>query len=267
MHRWSKYSLTSENIGIYEEIFENVRIIDCHAHIGKDKDGHKLSADRLIKLMNKSNINKAIVFPLNDIRNNRTFSQPNEEIFQASKTYKDRFIPFFRLNPNTSWKKEFKLRLKQGFKGVKLHPRSQNFKLNSSPAMKIYEEAEKNALPVIIHTGFGLEAIADDILKITKTFPKLKFIIGHSAFVDIDSVIKKIGKMNNVIFDTSTVKIFDLFDLLKKVDNDKIAFGSDTPYYDTDLALEGLIDSAITCRLSAAQIKKILGGNIGRWFR
>lgn len=267
MHRWSKYSITSENIGIYEEIFENVQIVDCHTHIGKDEDGHALTADRLIKLMDKSRIDKAIAFPLNDPRNNRTFTEPNDAILLAAKVYENRIVPFFRLNPNVGWKNEFKLRVEQGFRGVKLHPRSQNFGLTSKKAMDVYEECEKNNLIILTHMGFGLETVADDIKKIAKKFPKLKLILGHSAFVDIQDVIKKTSHLDNVLFDTSTVKMFDLFDLLRKVDYRKIIFGSDIPYYDIDLALEGLIDAAITVGKTANQIKKILGGNITKWLQ
>ena len=266
MHKWSGYSLTSENIGIYEEIFENVKIIDCHTHIGKDKDGHKMSADRIIKLMDTSNVNKAIAFPLNDENQSVNFNESNDAIWLAAKVYQDRIIPFFRLDPNIGWKEEFKTRVSQGFKGIKLHPRSQNFKLTSSKVMNLYEEAEKNKLAILVHTGFGLEQVADDLLEITKRFPKLKIIIGHAGFVDLDNVIKKLAKKENVLFDTSSLKIFDLFDLLKKVDYQKITFGSDIPYYDIDLALEGLIDSSITVGKTAYQIKKILGGNIQKWF-
>lgn len=267
MHKWSSYSLTSENIGIYEEIFENVKIIDTHAHIGKDEDGHSMSADKLIKYMDTANINKSIVFPLNDNNHSVNFNESNDAILLAAKVYQDRFIPFFRLDPNKSWKEEFNLRLGQGFKGIKLHPRSQNFKLTSSKVMGIYEEAEKNNIAILVHTGFGLEEVAEELVEITKKFSNLKIIIGHAGFVDLDNVIKKLGKKENIIFDTSTLKIFDLFDLLKKVDYQKIAFGSDIPYYDIDLALEGLIDSAITVGKTAYQIKKILGGNIAKWFQ
>ncbi len=266
MHKWSSYSLTSENIGIYEEIFENVKIVDTHAHIGKDMDGHSISADRLIKSMDSANINKAIVFPLNDKNHSVNFNESNDAILLAAKVYNDRFIPFFRLNPNEKWKEEFDTRLSQEFKGIKLHPRSQDFKLTSSKVMGIYEEAEKNNLVILMHTGFGLEQVADDLVEITKKFPKLKIIVGHAGFVDLDNVIKKLGKKENIIFDTSSLKIFDLFDLLRKVDYQKIAFGSDVPYYDIDLALEGLIDSSITVGKTANQIKRILGGNISKWF-
>ena len=266
MHKWSQYSLTSENIGLYEEIFENLKIIDCHAHLGQDKDHHQMTAARLIKLMDESNVDKAIIFPLNNPSDTVNFHGSNDSVLQAAKKYPERFIPFFRLTPHKRWRDEFNLRVQQGFKGLKLHPRSQRFRLKFSKAMKMYDIAEKNNLAIMMHAAFGLEEIADDLLVIVKKFPKLRLIVGHSGFVDLDNVIKKIAKMENVLFDSSAVKIFDLFELFKKVEYTKIVFGSDSPYYDIDLALEGLIDTAITVGKTANQIRKILGGNITKWF-
>ena len=133
--------------------------------------------------------------------------------------------------------------------------------------MKIYEKAQDENLTVLVHTGFGLGNISAQIKEITDTFPKLKLILGHSAFVDMENTIKKVGNKENVLFETSTVKIFDLFELLERVDYHKIAFGSDLPYYDIDLALEMVIDSAVILKKTPHQIKHILGLNIMKWFK
>ena len=267
MHRWSKYVLNSESIGLYEQIFENLVVVDAHAHIGKDKDMHRMGPEKFIKQMNTSRVDKAIVFPLNDPRDNQNFIIPNDIIYKAYKKYPERLIPFFRLNPHTHWKEETEKRISQGFKGVKLHPRSQEFGLTFSKAMKIYEKAQDENLTVLVHTGFGLGNISAQIKEITDTFPKLKLILGHSAFVDMENTIKKVGNKENVLFETSTVKIFDLFELLERVDYHKIAFGSDLPYYDIDLALEMVIDSAVILKKTPHQIKHILGLNIMKWFK
>ncbi|MBR9698961.1 amidohydrolase family protein [Candidatus Woesearchaeota archaeon] len=267
MHRWSKYSLTTENIGIYEEIFEGLHIIDCHTHIGLDADGYKLNTTGLLKKMKESGVDISIVFALNEPGTTKDFHHSNDKIGAACKQHKDKLIPFMRLNPHHPWKHEFKLRMEQGFKGVKLHPRSQNFKIGSRKAMDIYAACSDNQLPVLIHAGMGLENIADDVFKMCKTYPKLKVILGHAAFVDMDNVIKKVGHKENVLFDTSSLRLFDLYDLIKKLDHHKIAFGSDIPYYDVDWAMQGLIDTAIMLRKRAHQIRKIMGDNVRKWFR
>ncbi|MFC1800583.1 amidohydrolase family protein [Nanoarchaeota archaeon] len=267
MHKWSKYSLTSETIGLYEEIYENLNIWDCHAHIGHDKDRHKITAAEVLKKMDESRIDTAVVFPLNNPDDNKMFTLSNNVVYKAYRKYPKRFIPFFRLNPHFKWRDEFKRCVDLGFKGVKLHPRSQRFKLTFSKVMKIYEKAEKEDLVVMLHAGFGLQEISEDLSLIAKSFPNLRLIIGHSGFVDLDNVIKKLTKYKNVLFDTSACKMFDLFDLIKQVDSSKIIFGSDIPYYDIDLALESVMDASIMLKKTPNQIRKILGGNLMRWFR
>ncbi|MBN1156226.1 amidohydrolase family protein [Candidatus Woesearchaeota archaeon] len=267
MHRFFKYSITSENIEAYEQIFENANIFDCHTHIGVDKDKHYLTAEMLVKSMKDSNVNKAVIFPFNGLTDSYSnFRKANEVILKASARHPEKFIPFFRLDPHKEWKKEFNLRVRQGFRGIKLHPRSQNFPITFSKALDIYDACQQNNLVLLIHAGFGIESAAEDLLSISRSFSDLGIIVGHSGFLDLENVITKLGGRKNIFFDTSTLRIFDLFELLKKVNYRKISFGSDIPYYDIDLALEGLVDSAIMVSKPVQQIRAILGENISRWF-
>ncbi|HLC60065.1 MAG TPA: amidohydrolase family protein [Candidatus Nanoarchaeia archaeon] len=255
-----------ENKESYDAIFSNIVIVDAHTHIGTDKDGHGINEKKFIKDMSVCGVNKAIVFPLNE-PGQSNFSKANDRILRFYNLYPDKIIPFFRINPKTNWKKEFEQRTLQGFRGIKLHPRSQDFGIASSEVMKVYERAEKLRLPLLIHTGFGLSEIANDIQKVIKIFPNLRLILGHSAFVDFEKTIKKVNGNENVLFDTSTLRIFELMQLLNSVDYSKIVFGSDVPYYDFDLALEMLVDTAIISNKNPNHIKAILGGNIMRWFK
>ncbi len=262
MVQLSKYFIESENIGIYEQIFENINIIDPHAHIGVDLDGHKISATELLKAMDRNGINRSIVFPMDDPQQGKTFTKPNDRIYRAFKSAPARFVPFFRLNPNHVWKAEFSHRVEQGFAGVKLHPRSQSFAISGESAMKLYDAMEKANLILLIHTGFGLDSVADELLTVAKTYPKLKIIVGHGAFPDLDKAIKVLANRDNVMLETSTMRVFDLLDLLKNFPHKQIAFGSDIPYYDQTLALQMLIDSATLAKKSPGKIRQMLGQNI-----
>ena len=262
-----KYFIESENLGTYEQIFENITIIDSHTHVGSDLDGHTLGVSELRKKMKHNDIDKSIIFPLNDPRAGKTFSYPNDRVLKAFKKHPDRFIPFFRLNPNYEWRKEFNKRLSQGFRGLKMHPSSQNFRIYSSSTSKIYELLEKHNLPILLHCGFGVDQIADDLLKVSKSFKNLKIILGHGGFGELDEVIKLLAERPNVFFETSAMRFFDLVELLHHVSYKKIIFGSDVPYYDQTLSLQMLVDSATLTNHSPNQIKMILGGNIEKWLK
>jgi uncharacterized protein len=267
MQKWSRYFVDSEKIGLYEQIFENLTIVDSHAHIGLDADQSRIHAKQMIQKLDECNINQAIVFPFNHPQHNLTFTQPNDVILKASKDFPNRLIPFCRLNPTAKWKPELKRCVELGFKGIKLHPRSQNFDINSAKAMRLYEQALKYDLPLLIHTGFGVNNLAKQLSDVVKRFPKLKIIMGHACFVDMHDCIKLLKGKENIIFEISTIKIFDLYELLKLLPNNQIAFGSDYPYYDPAFSLEMLIDTAIMVGKSPKDIRAILSTNLMRWFK
>ncbi|MFH1641380.1 MAG: amidohydrolase family protein [Nanoarchaeota archaeon] len=268
MYQFYRYNLDASSSKIFEEIFENLVIVDSHVHIGRDLDKHVINTKQLVKNMDYARVNKAICFPLNNPNYSLSFTKPNDTIYQAYKKYPERIIPFCRLNPRYSdWKKELELRVSQGFKGIKLHPRSQRFRINSSEVKKIILQAQDNNLIILFHTGFGVKYLAEDLLNIIHKFPKVKFILGHSAFPDIHKVIKNMNNQDNVVFETSTLRTFDIFDLLKNVSYKKIIFGSDIPYYDQVLSLEVLIHTALILKKTSNQIKEILGANIIRWLK
>jgi hypothetical protein len=269
MVEWSRYFKGDSSFEISKWVFDNIRIWDAHCHLGSDKDGMRLSAKELVKRMNAMNVEKAIVFPFNDPRRQKCFEIANDDIYKAWKDYPNRLIPFFRLNPNENCIGEIEKRVSQGFSGIKLHPRSQNFDLNAPNAMKIYEMAEDAGIPVLIHTGYGLLDVADKISRIVKTYKKLKLILGHSAFVDIENILKKASKpkvYKNVYFDVSTVKIFDLYDVLQNTKKSNIVYGSDMPYTDMEYSLEALIHMGVVLDVPLKDMEKILGKNLIRWF-
>ncbi len=267
MRKWSHYTVDSEKIGFYEEVFEDVLIMDCHTHLGFDIDRHKMRASGLVKRMDELKIAKTVVFPFNEPGKTNTFAKSNAMIARAYKKYPDKILPFFRLNPNTKWEDEFQKRLDQDFVGLKLHPRSQQFNIKGRKAMKIYARVQEANIPIIFHTGLGMIDVATNVKEILKKFPKLRIILGHSAYTDLDNAVKFFNGKENILFDTSTIKIFDMIRVLKEVDYKQIIFGSDFPYYDQSVALEILVDTAILVGMSPNKVKAILGKNMSRWFK
>ena len=264
MFKWSKFFVSAESIEIYEKLGD-ASILDAHCHLGIDQDGHRMSTKKLIRKFDDAGVQKGVIFPLNDVIKQKCFEVSNDRIYKAFSEYPDRFFPFFRLDPNSPvWKEEFEKRVSQGFVGVKLHPRSQKFRIDFSEAKKIYELAEEEGLPLLMHVGFGLEDNTDKLLKIIKEHPDLKIILGHSAFVDIIHVLESVFKNKNVFFDTSVVKLYDLFFLMERMDHKRILYGSDIPYGEINFAVQSIISVAISLGLNTNEVRNILGGNLER---
>ncbi len=264
MFKWAEFFVNTGSIEVYERL-DDAKIQDAHCHLGIDQDGHRMSTKTLLKKFDDGGIQKGVIFPLNDIIKQKCFEISNDRIYKAFSEYPDRFIPFFRLDPNSPvWKEEFERRVSQGFRGVKLHPRSQKFRIDFSEAKKIYELAEMEGLPMLMHVGFGLEDNTDKLLSIIKEYPDLKIILGHSAFVDIVNVLDSVFKNKNVFFDTSVVKLYDLFFLMERMNPKRILYGSDIPYGEINFAVQSIVSVAVALGLNTNSIKDILGGNLER---
>ncbi|TAL51552.1 MAG: hypothetical protein EPN86_06455 [Nanoarchaeota archaeon] len=246
------------------KILENTQIWDAHIHLGIDRDGNTQSFEEIISQMKYHKVGKAVVFPFDAINRANSFHVPNGYILSAFNKRPKMIIPFFRLDPNLAWKKEALLRAKQGFRGIKLHPRAQNFSLVDPKAMRIYEFAEERNLPVLVHTGLGTEKIASHAERITRRFKDLKLILGHAGFVDIEGVVGLLLRKPylHVYLETSTLKIYDLYDILRKIPANKIIFGSDIPYADMQVGIEALIDVALMLGFSENDIQNMLYRNL-----
>src|SRR3989338_6610463 len=218
----------------WRRILAHSQIWDAHVHIGIDRDGNAQGIDKIVSTMKECKVNRAVVFP------------------------------FFRLDPHSNWKKEAILRSKQGFRGIKLHPRSQNFSIMDPKAIKIYSFAEQNNLPILLHTGLGTENVSVHAEKIMREFKNLRLILGHAGFVDIERVVKSILRRPymSMYLETSTLKVYDLYDILRTIPANKIIFGSDIPYADMVVGIEALIDVALMLGYGENDIQNMLYRNL-----
>jgi len=73
---WSNYFVADNAFEIYKNIFDMLDVWDGHTHVGKDIDGNKLSANQLIKIMDRSHVDRAVsinqiklyIMPIKDIQ-------------------------------------------------------------------------------------------------------------------------------------------------------------------------------------------------------
>jgi hypothetical protein len=102
------------------------------------------------------------------------------------KVQTDRLIMFPSIHPaDVKWKERLAMIKDAGFKGVKMHPYYQNFRLDEDRMLAIYEQLIRNDLMLVVHTGYDIAFARDTradccrILKVTEMFPKLKLITTH----------------------------------------------------------------------------------------
>ena len=249
----------------WRDLLQGMEIWDIHGHVGCDIDARQMSAAQRVEQLDVLGFARGVIFPMNDPRQGFCFEHPNDLIWEAFEAFPDRLIPFFRLNPNFPSRIEYERRVAQGFRGIKLHPRSQSFRIAQPEAMTIYGWAEADALPILVHTGRGALQIAEDVKRVVDAHPALRLILGHSAAQELPHCCSTCHSCDWILFETSTLDRDQLRELLQRIDPSKIAFGSDVPFRDPAEDLVRLLEVATEVGLSRAELELIVGENLRRW--
>jgi uncharacterized protein len=251
---------------VQKKIPSGTRVFDAHAHIGVDLDGRSMSAEGMKARLEAANVSRSIVFPLNDPNAHDDYSGPNDIVWTAYEEHPETFVPFFRLNPHKNYEAEFDRCVSRGFEGLKLHPVSQEFELDDERVVGLFEMVAEANLPVLVHTGMGMQRIVEPLLPTVERLPNLRLILGHSAMIELLAATRAFEGHPNVLFETSVVKAKDLFVLFRSMDPARICYGSDIPYGDLHSTLHTTLAAAAAAGLSEGEISGVLSGNIRRWF-
>lgn len=171
------------------------KYIDIHTHLGTFYPGRELTAEGLLKLMDKHDIERAVVLPLVSPEAG-PFPQTTEAALAAHKAHKDRLIPFCCVDPRCLTEAPKRVGHVAGFQGLKellkryrdlgcrgLGEHKTGLPFDHPLNMTLYRACEELALPVLFHLDDirnpdtpGLPRLAHAL----KEFPKLPFI-GHAA--------------------------------------------------------------------------------------
>jgi predicted TIM-barrel fold metal-dependent hydrolase len=251
---------------VREKIPSGVAVFDAHAHIGVDVDGRTMTADGMRERMEAAGVKRSIVFPLNDPNARDDYSGPNDVVWNAYEEHPSSFVPFFRLNPHLDYDGEFGRCVERGFKGLKLHPVSQNFELDDPRVVRLFGMAAEIDLPVIIHAGFAMQRVVEPLLPTVEAHPELRLILGHAAMIEVLDAARAFENHPNVLFETSVVRAKDLYELFCTLDPARIAYGSDIPYGDLPSTLHSTLAAAEAAGVPDRAMPGLLSENIGRWF-
>lgn len=164
----------------------------------------------------------------------------------SNKENKKNLFPFISLHPLMR-NKEQRLQkfLKEGAKGIKLHPQIQLFKPTHKGAYEIYELARAYNLPILFHTG--LSPISPQwqkrfvefshLKKVCSDFPENMFILGHSGVLNYKEAMQLSKQYKQVYLELSGQPPQIIKEMIQKNGYEKLLFGSDWPYYPSVLPL------------------------------
>jgi predicted TIM-barrel fold metal-dependent hydrolase len=240
---------------------QSTRIIDIHTHAFPDflaqraieqleamSCGEKSHLDGtvsdLLRSMDQAGIAVCVLCSIATVpKQVRNIIQWSQEI--AS----DRIIPFPSIHPDYPDFRDEIARIKDlGLRGIKMHPQYQRFSIDEDRLMPIYEAIAEHDLILTMHAGFDISfptdpsASPDKTARVVERFPELKLIACHlGGWRQWDEVRRHLaGK--DLYFETSYT-IGDLpdekiLDLISLHGEDKIVFGTDSPWKDQAKSIE-----------------------------
>ncbi len=93
-----------------------------------------LDPDTLVTALDEvGSSTRAVVFPFHDPERHPAYRVPNDRVLQWSQDNDGRLIPYCRLNPEEDPVTEAERCLAKGARGIKLHPRAQEFEFAHPP--------------------------------------------------------------------------------------------------------------------------------------
>lgn len=260
-------------------------IIDSHEHV-------ILPVDKQIEILDKANIDKAILFSTTPhpekantyselkeetfklykilsgantkAENMQRMRTANEELLKSIKSFPNRFFGFgatplgLSINETKEWVE--KCIEANGFKGVgEYTPGCIDQIKQLETVFKALQEFNK--LPIWIHTfnPVTLEGIKE-LISLVKRYPTVKVIFGHGAGSNWQTLLDFAKCVDNAYIDTSASFSTLATKMMMKELPQKCLFSSDAPYGDPFMSrklIEYLSDSKVTTDM-------VMGGNISK---
>ena len=213
-----------------EVVLEQVpglELFDAHTHLGhNDPDGMKQSGEELTAALRLADARGAFVFPFHEPDGYRA---ANDVVIEAAREADGLLVPFCRVDPHDDPLPEAKRSLENGARGIKLHPRAEQFTLDHPGVRPLIALADERSLPVLIHAGRGIPALGLHAVQLAEDFPNARLILAHAGICDLSWIWRVAGELPNLLFDTAWWIPADLETLFSLVPPGQIVFASRRP--------------------------------------
>jgi uncharacterized protein len=240
----------------------DAEVIDAHTHLGLDEDGRSLTLAQLLGLLDDAGARRACVFPLHDPERRPAYGVPNDRVLEWARESDERLVPFCRLDPAEGPLAEAERCLGAGARGIKLHPRAQDFVFDGPEMRDVFALAEAARVPILIHAGRGLPPLADGLADLALRHPGAVLILAHGAICDQGILTSRLADHPGVLYDISCFFPIDVIELFARVPCERIVFASDPPYGLPATSLYMALRVAAQAGLDEAAIRGVLGGTM-----
>lgn len=186
----------------------------------------------------------------------------------------ERIIPLISVHPDNPMDEVgmlFARAAEAGIRGVKLHPMYQGFAIDDRKMYPLYQLIAHYGFFVVFHTGYDMafpgntQADVERVRSIADLFKDLTIVCTHVGGWRQWDRSGALGKYGNVYTETSiTLSEIDddrFISALSHFDEDRVMFGSDSPWSDQKETLERTLRLNISDRMK----EKLLYSNAARF--
>jgi predicted TIM-barrel fold metal-dependent hydrolase len=239
----------------------DVDLFDVHTHTGaNDPDGMKASLEELIEMLDGVG-GRAVFFTMHEPDG---YPAANDRVLAEAERSGGRLVPFCRVNPHDDAPGEARRALDAGARGIKLHPRAEQFTLDHPQVGELFEIAEERGVPILIHAGRGIPALGKHVVEHATRHPGANVILAHAGICDLAWIWRSAAELPNLFFDTAWWNPADLITLFSLVPPGQVLYGSDAPYGRPVLSVTLATRCALEAGLSEEQLRSVLGGQTER---
>lgn len=153
----------------------------------------------------------------------------------------DNIVAFGSIHPeDADYKSELDRIADSGIKGIKLHPDYQNFFIDETRMIPIYEYILKKGFVLLFHSGLDaglpspIHATPERIKNVLSVFRGEKVCLAHMGGFNMHDKLMEVLMGEDIYIDTSCVAEFvgnEIFEkLLKAHRRDRVLFATDSPW-------------------------------------
>jgi uncharacterized protein len=238
-----------------------IDLLDAHTHVGADDpDGVKQTPAQLLAALAHLPA-RAVVFPMHEPGG---YPPANDRVLAAAAESGGTLFAYCRVDPRADAVAEARRCLDAGARGIKLHPRAEQFTLSEPAVRELVALAHERRVPVLIHAGRGIPALGRDTVRLSGEFPDARLILAHAAISDLAWLWRVLPDHPNLLIDTAWWDPADMMALFTLVPPGNILWASDSPY---GLPLTSAVQHlrlAIQAGLGADALRSIAGGQMQR---
>jgi predicted TIM-barrel fold metal-dependent hydrolase len=234
---------------------------DAHTHIGaNDPDGFRQTPEELLAGLSEIGA-RAAVFAMQEPGG---YAEANDAVMAAAAASEGRLVPYCRVDPRAGAVAEARRCLDAGARGIKLHPRAEDFTLAEPAIPEIVALAHERRVPVLIHAGRGIPALGEHSVQLAAEYPEARLILAHAAVSDLAWIWREMPSHPNLFIDSSWWNPGDMIALFSLVPTGQVLWASDSPYGRPLTAAVTHLRFAVQAGVEPDGLRAIAGGTMER---